>query len=150
MIKVILVKKNGEINSVCSPAEDDMYVHGEIYGDCKAYIVPFELNTSNIDSWYWDEEANIFMTNKPKRPGTYYRWIDNQWQADLPELFLEIRKHRNMRLAATDFTQLADATLPVGTTLEQWHTYREALRALPTNNSEVTSLDEVIWPTVPA
>lgn len=35
---------------------------------------------------------------------------------------------RDQRLRASDWTQLVDAVLPVGTTLQQWQTYRQELR----------------------
>jgi len=41
-----------------------------------------------------------------------------------------IRSHRNAKLAASDWTQLADA--PVDE--EAWAEYRQALRDLPTSN----------------
>lgn len=147
MIKVILVNNNGEVNSVCSPAMDDMYTHLAVYGDCTAHLVPYDTDTSNISTWYWD--GTEFRTDKPQRPGNYYNWVNNQWEVDLERLFKEIRAIRDSRLAFTDKTQLADFSLPTGTTLEQWQTYRAELRAVPSNNSEATSLDEVVWPTLP-
>jgi hypothetical protein len=53
----------------------------------------------------------------------------------------EVRKHRDVLLAATDFYALSDVTMSA-----DMATYREALRDLPasTANSE-----DVVWPTKP-
>ena len=52
-----------------------------------------------------------------------------------------IRAERNALLAASDYTQVADAP---GDTAA-WATYRQALRDVPT----ATSPDDVVWPTEP-
>jgi hypothetical protein len=58
-----------------------------------------------------------------------------------PLTWLEIRQQRNALLAASDYTQVADAP---GDTAA-WATYRQALRDVPT----ATSPDDVVWPTEP-
>jgi hypothetical protein len=54
----------------------------------------------------------------------------------------QIRNWRNARLAATDFTQLADSPLDK----EAWATYRQALRDLPAQGG---SADDAEFPTAP-
>lgn len=58
-----------------------------------------------------------------------------------PLTWLDIRQQRNALLAASDYTQVADAP---GDTAA-WATYRQALRDVPT----ATSPDDVVWPTEP-
>lgn len=54
----------------------------------------------------------------------------------------EVRKERDAKLAATDWTQVADA--PVDKTT--WATYRQSLRNVP---SQSGFPNEVTWPTEP-
>ena len=54
----------------------------------------------------------------------------------------EVRKERDAKLAATDWTQVADA--PVDKTA--WATYRQSLRDVP---SQSGFPNEVIWPVEP-
>lgn len=61
--------------------------------------------------------------------------IDAQWAA--------VRAERNQRLAACDWTQLADAPLTDAEKAD-WATYRQALRDLP---STQTDPFDIVWPT---
>jgi len=147
MIKVILVEPNGEINSVCSPSDDTLYVDGSTYGECVAHVVPFDTDTTNLHLWYWD--GSEFKKDKPPYAGPWYTWSNNQWELDKVRLDDEIRARRDVKLSSTDFTQLADAVLPTNTTVADWQVYRQALRDLTLNIASVTNVDDVIWPTKP-
>jgi hypothetical protein len=63
---------------------------------------------------------------------------------------LELRGERNQRLQACDWTQLTDSVL-AESVLEQWRTYRQALRDLPnvyaTDNT--LTMTAVQWPVSP-
>ena len=56
-----------------------------------------------------------------------------------------IRHQRNGSLAASDWTQIGDATLG-DHTAEEWRTYRTALKAIPQN---YTRQSTVVWPEDP-
>lgn len=59
--------------------------------------------------------------------------------------FSRIIAERNMKLAASDWTQLPDSPF----TAEQkqaWADYRQALRDMP---ESFTTVDAVVWPTAP-
>ena len=56
-----------------------------------------------------------------------------------------IRHQRNAMLNGTDWTQIADAKLG-DHTAEEWATYRQELRDLPSKYSKVS---EVVWPDDP-
>ena len=69
---------------------------------------------------------------------------DRAAAADLD--FSMVRSQRNNMLSVCDWTQLADAALG-DHTAEEWATYRQELRDLPSKHSKVS---EVVWPTPPA
>jgi len=59
--------------------------------------------------------------------------------------FTFTRVHRNALLRDCDWTQIADAVLG-DHTAEEWATYRQELRDLPSKYSKVS---EVVWPDDP-
>ena len=64
-------------------------------------------------------------------------------EADLD--FSRTRTQRDAMLRDTDWTQIADAALG-DHTAEEWATYRQELRDLPSKHSKVS---EVVWPDDP-
>ena len=66
-------------------------------------------------------------------------------QAKLDQAWKDLRAERNRRLAACDFTQLADAHLSQEKK-DAWAAYRQELRDLP---DEVTDPTQVEWPLDP-
>ena len=68
---------------------------------------------------------------------------DRAAAADLD--FSMVRSQRNNMLSVSDWTQLADASLGAHT-VEEWATYRQELRDLPSKHSKVS---EVVWPDDP-
>ena len=68
---------------------------------------------------------------------------DMRAEADLD--FSRVRMERNGMLRDTDWTQIADAALG-DHTAEEWATYRQELRDLPSKHSKVS---EVVWPDDP-
>ena len=59
--------------------------------------------------------------------------------------FTFTRAHRDALLRESDWTQIADASLGAHT-VEEWATYRQELRDLPSKHSKVS---EVVWPDDP-
>ena len=68
---------------------------------------------------------------------------DRAAAADLD--FTMVRSQRDGMLCNTDWTQIADASLGAHTA-EEWATYRQELRDLPSKHSKVS---EVVWPDDP-
>ena len=60
----------------------------------------------------------------------------------------EVRRQRDTRLQESDWTQFPDSPLSDSKKTE-WATYRQSLRDIPETYSEVTSLDDIIWPIQP-
>jgi len=69
------------------------------------------------------------------RQATWFAGADSRKAA-------EIRLERNAKLIATDWTQIADATVDKAA----WATYRQALRNIPTQSGFPTT---VVWPDAP-
>lgn len=67
-------------------------------------------------------------------------WVVAQIPAD--EMAAKVRKQRDAKLAATDWTQLADSPVNKPT----WATYRQALRDVPSQTGFPWSIQ---WPTQP-
>jgi hypothetical protein len=75
----------------------------------------------------------------------------NIWLPDLDaaaqftdeELWQELRRYRNYKLAECDWTQLADSTA----NKTAWASYRQELRDLPKQNKDPK---KIIFPTQPA
>lgn len=63
-------------------------------------------------------------------------------------ILASVRVTRDQMLTSTDWTQLPDVVFNAGVKAA-WATYRSALRNVPSDNSSVTSLDDVVWPTKP-
>ena len=63
-------------------------------------------------------------------------------------ILASVRVTRDQMLTSTDWTQLPDVVFNAGVKAA-WATYRTALRNVPSANSSVTSIDDVVWPTKP-
>lgn len=66
-------------------------------------------------------------------------------QQTIEEAWLSLRKERNIRLAACDWTQLPDAQLN-DTEILIWRMYRQCLRDMPSNTVDAFNPS---WPTTP-
>ena len=60
-----------------------------------------------------------------------------------------LRNKRNQLLKESDWTQVNDCPLS-DSKKQEWATYRQSLRDLPSNNSSATSIDDVTFPSVPS
>ena len=108
--------------------------------------------TSSIDNGYFMRRnyyKDSTWKSRDEKPGDYYNWKDEAWVLDSDALWVEIRENRNRRLYASDWTQLDDCKLSMSKKGE-WTEYRQALRDVPANNSSVTDMDKVSWPTEPS
>ena len=60
-----------------------------------------------------------------------------------------LRLKRDALLAESDWTQMSDSPLSASKKTE-WATYRQTLRDIPTAQSPVTDINDIIWPTQPS
>jgi len=59
-----------------------------------------------------------------------------------------LRLKRDALLKESDWTLMADSPLSDSKKTE-WATYRQSLRDLPSNNNDITSIDDVVFPNKP-
>tara|TARA_B110000977_G_C10954671_1_gene446077 strand:+ start:303 stop:749 length:447 start_codon:yes stop_codon:yes gene_type:complete len=148
MIKVAMVKDNGEIQTIVCPSDDSLYTDGESYGEVTARIIPFNTDAHQaLELWYWHDDA---WAIREQRPNHLSKWEgqDVGWVTDVQELNDNIREIRGVLLTNSDWTQFPDSPLTTAKKAE-WVTYRQALRDIPEDYSSATSLDDVVWPTKP-
>ncbi len=60
-----------------------------------------------------------------------------------------LRGEREIRLKATDWTQMPDSPLSTDKKTE-FSTYRQALRDLPAAHATTLDIDDIVWPTEPS
>lgn len=146
MIKVAMTKANGEVGYIISPAVDDEYTDNQVYGDYTARLISADSDDDDyIVRKYWDGDA---WADKGERPTDLHEWVNGAWVLNVSYLFNEIRAERTKRLAFSDWTQMPDSSLS-DSKKSEWASYRTALRDVPANNSSVTRLEDVDWPTKP-
>lgn len=148
MIKVAMVKVNGEIQTIVCPSDDSLYTNGESYGEVTARIIPFNTDTHQaLELWYWHNDA---WQTREQRPNHLSVWQGHNegWVTDSQELSDAMREKRGVLLFNSDWTQFPDSPLTPEKKAE-WAAYRQALRDVPANNSEVVDLADIIWPTSP-
>lgn len=148
MNKIVLIAGNGEANHVLSMALDSGYIDGQTYDGLLAKHIDIDSDdTTYIDLRYWDFDESVWKVRE-KRPYSYMVWIDGAWVLDSEELLMQMRRLRDNLLAFADWTQFSDSPLSAEKKAE-WVEYRQALRDVPANNSAVTDLSDIIWPTKP-
>ena len=145
MIKVALINSKNEVAAIVSPSDDSFYLDGQKYGEHLAIHLPAETPSNFVETKYY---ANGEFLEKPEKPADCYFWSGNCWEFDDKLFALELRSARNIKLSASDWTQMPDAPL----TEQQrtaWAIYRQSLRDVPQNNLNAESIDDIIWPTKP-
>jgi len=148
MIKVAMVKDNGEIQTISCPSDDSLYVDGQSYGEVTARIIPFETDTMQaLNTWYWHNDQWMTRDASPNHLSVW-EGPDVGWVTGESEIIDFVRNQRGIYLINSDWTQSADSPLTTEKKAE-WAAYRQALRDVPANNSEVTDLNDIIWPTSP-
>jgi len=119
-------------------------------GDRTVTRIHITEEISDVNLWlrthYWKDGAWKTRENKTS---DYYTWKDEAWAFDSNAFMKALRNKRMIKLRLSDWTQIADNQLSDSKKAE-WVTYRQALRDVPANNSSVTDMDSVSWPTEPS
>ena len=142
------VNSEGELKGIVSPGSDDQYVNLQSYGDVTAVIIPTDVDNDSLMVTGWYDFVDDVFKERLERPAEYYIWQGGSWVLDSVSLFESIRGKRDTLLSLSDWTQLVDSPLTDSKKAE-WVTYRTTLRDIPETYTDVTTLDEVVWPTPP-
>lgn len=149
MKQFAFITEEGTVARVVSPGRDEDYTAGEYYDGFLAIEIPVTEDPSVfLTTKYY---KNSSWKEKPSWPGEFYNWNlgTESWVFDSERFNASLRRERDQRLYASDWTQIPDAPL----TAEQkaaWATYRQELRDVPANNTNITDLSQVTWPTQPS
>lgn len=77
-----------------------------------------------------------------------YKIIDGEAVVRTDNALEILRLKRNALLRESDWTLMPDSPLSDSKKTE-WATYRQALRDLPNNNNDITSVNDVVFPNEP-
>jgi len=146
--KYALVNPEGEVVTVVSPGFD-LWENYSSQGENIVVCVDEDAYTDTelTETLVWDFQAQSWKPRET-RPGKHYKWKNGRWNADNPAALAELRKQRQIKLASTDWTQLADCPLSTYEK-EAWTIYRQKLREVPRTFANIRDLDEVVWPKKP-
>lgn len=105
-----------------------------------------------------DLELNImpgeaYILGSPETDDRYVRngvFVKKEFTAagHISKTIADVRVQRDCLLIDSDWTQFPDSPLS-DTQKSAWATYRQTLRDIPANNADVTSIDDITWPTKP-
>ena len=105
-----------------------------------------------------DLELNImpgeaYILGSPETDDRYVRngvFVKKEFTAaeHISKTIADVRVQRDCLLIDSDWTQFPDSPLS-DTQKSAWATYRQTLRDIPANNADVTSIDDITWPTPP-
>tara|TARA_X000001382_G_scaffold41841_1_gene28128 strand:+ start:1897 stop:2355 length:459 start_codon:yes stop_codon:yes gene_type:complete len=145
-----LVNSNGEVFHFYHPSAT-LESEGDFkMGDRTVTRIHITEEISDVNLWirthYWKDGA---WKTREDKTSDYYTWKDEAWAFDSNAFMKALRDKRIIKLSLSDWTQIADNQLSDSKKAE-WVTYRQALRDVPANNSSVTDMDSVNWPTEPS
>ena len=147
---VTLINSEGDIVSISTTGGVPSPAEGTFEQDNSLTVVHLPGNIESLalyrDTHYYKDGAFVA---RDASPGKYYYWKDEAWTLDSAVLMEEMRRDRNGRLYACDWTLATDSPLSDAKKAE-WVEYRTALREVPAANSGATHLSEVVWPDQPS
>ena len=147
---IALVDTEGEIFNLYAPAATLDPEGACKVGETDATRIHITEEISDQGVWtkthYWKDGA---WKTRDNVDTDYNTWKDEAWVFDSTKFMVELRRLRDIKLYTCDWTQLDDCKLSMSKKGE-WTEYRQALRDVPANNSSVTNLDKVSWPTEPS
>lgn len=144
MIKAAFINEYGEVSHIIQPSDDEAFSDGQVVDGYTIKLLDWSVNDITFHTEkYWDGE----WKDKPEQPSVNHIWTGS-WVLNVTALWIAIRKIRQIKLASSDWTQFNDSPLS-DAKKTAWATYRAALREVPLTNANVTSVEDVTWPTKP-
>lgn len=129
------------INRAIVDNETGIIIGTGICQECDFNLVP-EGTTAYVNTGDWRDDTHKLVD------GEFVEIVQTDTEL-LAEAWLSARTIRDGRLKQSDWTQVSDSPLTAEQRSE-WQMYRQKLRDLPSDFSHVTSIEDVIWPTVPS
>lgn len=103
------------------------------------HVVKLAEGEAILDGQYDDDKFMVLDGKPVERPMVP---VSDTYNEPQPVTEADMRRLRNALLAASDWTQVADAPVDQGA----WAAYRQALRDLPSNTTDPR---DVVWPERP-
>ena len=147
---IAYVDAEGHIDSFYIPGPTGYPEEGTSEADNTKTIVHVTDEVTDMSSFVkYKYYKDGIWKSRTGPPADYYNWKDEAWVLDSTELYLQLRKERDLRLYQCDWTQLDDSKLSM-TKKGEWAEYRQALREVPQTNGDAKLLSEVVWPDKPS
>ena len=145
-VQYALIAANGEVHHVVSPRSDADYVEGNVYHGLTAVQVASNADVTDLmqTKYYVDGAWQV----RAARTCSWQDWSGTDWTFNAERFWTHIRLERDMKLMASDWTQLADVTFNAGVR-QAWTAYRTALRNIPADNVGVVDVENINWPQQP-
>ena len=144
------INSEGEVVQIYTAGGKNIPVEGEYSIDPSQTVVHIDEVVDQVafmrTNYYKDGE---WKDREDKSETPYFRWKNYAWELDSASLWVHIREDRDKRLFLSDWTPLSDSKL-TDEKKTSWAEYRQALREVPSENSNVTDLKQVTWPSEPS
>jgi len=145
MIHYIAIIENNQIKNLKLATGDNPAEGEQSDGTTLVHIdFPIENKVKFIQENYWDGE----WKSRVSPPNKYSSWNGTDWVWSMDDLMRDVRKIRTNLLYGCDWTQLPDSPLTDEVKLE-WQQYRQELRDLQFVSNDISSVNDVSWPTPP-
>ena len=145
MIHYIATIENGQVKNLKLATGDNPAEGEQSDGTTLVHIdFPIENKVKFIQENYWDGE----WKSRVSPPNKYSSWNGTDWVWSMDDLMRDVRKIRTNLLYGCDWTQLPDSPLTDEVKLE-WQQYRQELRDLQFVSNDISSVNDVSWPTPP-
>jgi len=144
------INSEGEVVQIYTAGGKNIPVEGEYSIDPSQTVVHINEVVDQVafmrTKYYKDGE---WKDREDKSQTPYFKWKNFAWELDSASLWVHIREDRDKRLFLSDWTQVSDNKL-TDEKKTSWAEYRQALREVPSENSNVTDLTQVTWPSEPS
>lgn len=150
MKQYAFVNSNGEVGHTISPALDSDYTPGVVYDGLTCVEIGIDADPLEyLQTKLYIDNAWVTRTT---RPSPEHDWdpSSTSWVYNSEQGMAKLRKDRNLKLTATDWTQIPDNSLTEEQVTEA-RTYRTSLRNITNGITlPLTEPPSITWPTPPS
>ena len=154
MIAFIIDSTTGQIKGATMPGNEADLPEGLVIGpDHIRWSDQFGMYPSSevqrTHRFDLTSETFVERAAEPEDSIYNYNWTTYEWEFNSTAFWKNVRIDRDRRLGMCDWTQGPDSPLTAEKKAE-WATYRQAIRDVPANNTNVTTFGNITWPTEPS